>query len=309
MFASYSISFLFLFLLAGQGGEESTLRNYEHEIPAALQAWVKEHAPGTNLRTSRIKLAAAKNIPRPDLRFRNSTIDLNPANPLVMVQAGGGSEVYELRKENEELKARLDRLEKLLEGGSKTTTTTTEPAKEPVTETANPDMTTLPGWLVELHPWRKDLQLSADAKRTMVLENCEFTGTLGATNDMEMSIYRFQGIFQAKDPGRYAFAMDTTCGFGHGCQLSYSVDNNELIRFSGQTETRLMEGLALEPGNHKLSFVITLMKSNFLKYSPDQRFKWKPMVKAPNDLNFRDFTPEELFVQIPRNANMGSRRC
>jgi hypothetical protein len=215
MFASYSVSFLFLFLLGGQGGGETTLRNYEHEIPAALRAWVKEHAPGVDLRTSRIKLAAAKTITPPDLRYRSSLLDVTTGQPLVLAQASGGSDVDELKKENEDLKARLERLEKLLEGGAK-------PAPETTTEVVNPDMTTLPGWLVEFHTWRKDLQLSADAKRTLVLENCEFNGTLGATTDTEMSIFRFQGVFQAKEPGRYAFALDTTCSFGHACQLAYS---------------------------------------------------------------------------------------
>jgi hypothetical protein len=213
----------------------------------------------------------------------------------------------EIRKQNQEINQRLDRIEKLLSGGQVTLPKT---IPSDTSTPQNPDMKSLPGWLVEMHPWRADGRLSKDAESAIVVENCHFNGTFGQDAPTDMKIYHFQGIFHADEAGRYVFGMDLVCGYGHACTMNYNVDGGTLLQFNGRTERqRLLDGTALTAGDHKLDFTLRLNHNSFIKYDPANRLQWEPFVKGPQDLNPRDFTPDELFIQLPKSQNIGSRKC
>ena len=215
-------------------------------------------------------------------------------------------QVEELQQENAALRKRLDQLEQMMKDNlSQPPVAAPQPG-----QTVTNGQKTVPGWRAELYAWNSKGVLAADPYRTVLTQSCPFDGTFGHVGNSEMSIYRFLGVYRVKTQGRYVFAVDTTCGFGHQCHLSMAVDGGEILKFDGRTDyQRLQNGVPLTPGDHTLEFTIYLKSNNFLKYEPADRFKWYPLVKTADDLNARDFAPDELFSVVPASTTMSVAGC
>lgn len=205
-------------------------------------------------------------------------------------------------QEVQDLRARIKALEEQLQAGGQPPPVPQSPPA-PVTHSA-------PGWVAEVFDWNKSGRLGQDALRTILTRNCAFNGTFAATSSDSLYIYRFSSIFRVREPGRYVFAFDTTCSWGHPCSLRASVDGGQIIDFRGQQEAgRIQNGLPLEVGDHRLEFTIHLNNQSYVKYEPGERFKWQPLVKGPSDLNARDFREDELFLSIPPSVKGTVRSC
>lgn len=341
MLAVYSQSFIFLFLALYGATKDPEVTTQYHYFVSEVEAWPAGRARlilKTDLASSAMPLEIRAHMQRPSRRStsaiqlagfsggasvgaepEDSTSKQAPAEDTTKTMTtpadedDGAATLDQLKKENADLKARLDRMEKLIDGGKApdaTTETTTPQKTDTQTKTAtDADMKALPGWLVEFYPWRSDGRMSDDPESAMVVENCGFDGTLGQDQPDDLKIYHFRSLFHTEVPGRYVFIMDLTCGLGHECDMTYNVDGATLLHVSGRTNTRELEGLDLRPGEHKLDFKIYMKKNWFIKFQPGTRFQWHPLVRGPQDFNPRDFSKEELFIQLPKSVNIGSRKC
>lgn len=294
MMPLYTMSFLFLFLLGY--GEPLPVRDYKMTPAEAigLPFDAGRHAPWAADQRSRVDYPlATSRIAAPRIEDQSSRVQTVAAS-----QA-------DLERENLELRQRIEKLEQMMKN-----TLTEPPVSGAVSDEAFTDKKSVSGWQVELHSWNKNGRLGDDAKDTLLTKNCAFTGRFAQQRASQMHLYRFMATFRVKEPGRYVFANDMTCGFGHPCTFELDVDRQPLIDFAGNTEgTRLVNGLPLTAGDHQVEFRTWLNSNSFINYRPGERFKWHVMVKAPSDLVPREFEADELFSVIPRRVNMAARGC
>ncbi|CAN7690284.1 hypothetical protein LJR030_003627 [Rhizobium sp. LjRoot30] len=296
MTAAYTMGFLFLFLL--NGGWTGPLAEAGYKL-APAEAVALPYDAGRLAPWAADQRSAFPGYG--DTSLIDAPADTRSSYQVVAAEPG----VEALKKENEELRQRLEKLEQLMKN-----TLSEPPVNGAQSEEAGTDRKSVPGWRVELHDWSKDGILKADAKKTLLTQNCPFTGRFAQDNPMQMHLYRFHGVFRAKQNGRYVFASDMVCGFGHKCGFNVYVDNQPLIEFKNNTDgTRLVNGLPLTAGDHELEFHTWLTSNNFIKYSPGDKFKWHVLVKGPDDITPREFEPDELFTVVPRNVNMAARPC
>ena len=231
---------------------------------------------------------------------------LSDFSSMVQLAASSGPTNEDLQTENEELRKRIEQLEQLMKN-----TLSQPPVSSPNSAETHTDKKSVPGWIVELHPWNKASTLSADPNRKLLTQNCNFKGNFELEQSHQMHVYRFLGIFRAKAPGRYVFSNDLKCGFNHECNFHFKVDDQPLMDVShyktkGQ---RLTNGLPLTAGDHRLEFTIGIDHNRFINYRPKDHFGWHVLVKGPNDFDQREFKQDELFSVIPKNTNLGAKAC
>ena len=123
-------------------------------------------------------------------------------------------------------------------------------------------------------------------------------------------IYQFRGIYRVKEPGRYVFGQELTCGFSHNCLMQLSVDDQRLISFDGEAEKNIVrQGIPLTVGDHKVEFKTFIPRNSFIKYEPKTRFQWTPLVQAPGDFNLREYRTDELFAVVPQSVKSPVLGC
>lgn len=222
---------------------------------------------------------------------------------MLLAQSGVTNE--QLERENLELRQRIEALENMLKQQIGQ-----PPVTQPLPEPSADGMKSVPGWLVEVHEWNQEGRLGEDPLERVLTRNCPFRGDFRHKSSNNLFIYRFQGVYRAKEPGRHIFAFDMNCGFGHQCVMDFRVDGQQLIRHSGEiSEGRLRQGVPLTVGDHLLEFKTYIPKSTFINYRPGEEFQWLPLVQAPNDFNPREYRTNELFAVVPQSANSPVLGC
>lgn len=297
MLQLYTMSFLFLFFLGY--GEPLPVRGYKTAPAEAiglpfdasrLSPWAADQASRIRAHT-----VIPANMPMPKASDYSSRIQL--------VASSASNE--ELQRENQDLRRRIEMLEQMMKN-----TLSQPPVSGAQSEEAGIDKKSVPGWTVELHDWNSLGTLADDPQKTLLTQNCAFTGNFTLEHKSQMRLYRYVATFRATQSGRYVFSSDLVCAFGHQCQFNLYVDEQPLIEFNGRTDgQRLVNGLPLTAGDHTIEFRTWLNSNNFIKYEPGRRYKWHVQVKGPSDFNARDFAPDELFSVIPSKVNMGARAC
>jgi len=291
------MSFLFLFLLGAfqeEGPQTDPRLTPGEAIPLPFD--VNRLAPWVADQRSRLPTNTdTAFVPAPEVGDYRSRVDLVASEP---------SEDA-LKKENQELRQRIEQLEQMMKA-----VVSQPPVSGAVSEEAETDKKSVPGWTVELHAWNKNGRLSNDANTTLLTENCPFTGRFAQRTRSQMHLYRFMGTFRVKESGRYVFASDLKCDRLHPCGFQFFVDKQPLMDFRDDTAGfTLSNGIPLTPGDHQLEFRTWMLKSMYAKFSPGENYSWHIKVKAPNDFTAREFEPDELFSVVPRSLNMSARRC
>ena len=208
-------------------------------------------------------------------------------------------------REKMELRKRIEELENIVKK-----LVTQPPVPQPMPAPSADGLKSVPGWIVELHSWNKSGRLSEDPLERVLTRSCPFRGNFRHKAGTNMFIYRFKAIFRAKTPGRYVFANDITCGFGHECGFHFWVDNQQLVNFNGRMDKqRLLNGIPLTVGDHELEFITYLKRNSFIKYEPAERHQWLPLVQAPGDFNPREYRTDELFAVVPQSVNTPVLGC
>jgi hypothetical protein len=115
----------------------------------------------------------------------------------------------------------------------------------------------------------------------------------GATN--EMFIYRLTGWLRVSTPGQYQLGFETTCKSQHSCNLVAKLGGQQLMSYRQQKfdNSMLFAGRDLQPGDYEIEVTFALANNKFLNWAPNQVTLY-PLVRGPNEANFRDFGEREL---------------
>lgn len=171
-------------------------------------------------------------------------------------------------------------------------------------------MKSVPGWVLEVHEYNKAGVLSPDPLYTRLTRDCPFNGTLLNKDQKKAHIYRFLGVFRVKEQGRYVFTTDLTCGFGHPCDFTFKVDDQTIMNVDNDTtEGRIQNGIPLSVGDHTIEVITRMTKTSYIKYDPYDRFRWRFLVKGPDDFNAREFGSDELFAVVPESVKSPVMSC
>lgn len=183
-------------------------------------------------------------------------------------------------------------------------------ANQPQVSLVPPGMKLIPGWLVEIHEWNANGRVGNDPLERVLTRSCKFAGNFRHKSKNNIFIYKFSGLFRAKQNGRYVFGQELTCGFNHGCVMEIQIDGHKLINFKGESENQtILKGIEIKKGDHIVNFVTYIPRSSFIKYSPESSYKWTPLVQGPNDFNPREYRDDEIFAVVNKSVNAPVLDC
>ncbi len=218
----------------------------------------------------------------------------------------------------EEILKRLERLEeenRRLRQQAQPNTPQTPPAQSggPVAQRLPAQM--VPGWRISLYEWNNEGNTSRSPMRVFQLRNQRITARLGqhpirpgdrtysraerfqgSTN--EMFVYKLEGWLNIREPGQYQLGWEVNCGFGHKCNLIARLGGQQIFgEFNRNYENRMLyQSRELAAGAYQYELVFNMSNNSFMKFAPD-RVSLYPMIRGPNEPNFRDFGPDELVTQ------------
>jgi hypothetical protein len=169
------------------------------------------------------------------------------------------------------------------------------------------------GWWVHMHAWNAQGNLGAGPLRTFRYDQQKFNYGVGHAKKHlpasgEIYVYRYEAWLRVTTAGTYQVGATLNCEFNHWCDYTVSLDGIKLAEFSGNNngvQNRLVfAARQLEPGDYRMEMTLNLSRSSFLKYNP-ALVTVEPMIRAPTDMNFRQFSSSELLVPDRRDVPLG----
>lgn len=207
------------------------------------------------------------------------------------------SELRELIDEVKRLGKRIEALEK------RPTTSATDEGKQPSTTKATSGVPAgqraVQGWRIGIIDWDKEFNTNKDVIQYILAKNGKFDANFHKQKIAgDLYIYKLEGYFRAKKAGRYVFAIDLQCPFGHQCNLEGKLENKIIFKHRDRTSNGIITaGETLQEGVYKYEIAFALARSNFLNFRPETA-TIRPLIRTEDDLDQRDFQPDELFVLV-----------
>lgn len=245
--------------------------------------------------------------------------DARAMPPLVLAQASNEEilrRLEALERENQELRQQLG-------GGSETGTKTSRFTLRPEFQaredaavrdglpSASLPMQTIHGWWAHIMPFNPDGDVEGKVPlATYRYPQQTFAPTIGMTPDRgrirSVGLFKFEGWVRIRTAGTYGFGGRVTCPFEHQCNFAVKIDGVTIYNSSGQrhNDTLLTATRALEPGDYRIEYVFGMAKNRFINYQP-HTVTMRPVIRGPNDMNFRDYREDELLVPDRRDVPIG----
>jgi hypothetical protein len=217
---------------------------------------------------------------------------------------------------NEELLRRLERLEQENERlrRQQGSATAQDPApRNGLPGSRLPEQVTS-GWWVHLHNWNAEGHLGAGPLRTFRYDQQRFNYTIGhrpnanLADGGEIYLYRLEAWLRVTNAGSYQIGANLNCEFNHWCDVTIALDGVRIGEFRGTNNgvrnQLVFASRQLPPGDYRLELTFNLSRNSFLKYNP-ALVTMEPVIRGPNDMNFRPFGPDELLVPDRRDVPIG----
>ena len=207
------------------------------------------------------------------------------------------SELRELIDEVKRLGKRIDALEK------RPATSAPDESKQPGMTKGTSDVPAgqraVQGWRIGIIDWDKEFSTNKDVIQYILSKNGKFDANFHKQKiSGDLYIYKLEGYFRAKKQGRYVFAVDLQCPFGHQCNLEGKLESKIIFKHRDQTSNGIITaGETLQEGVYKYEISFALARSNFLNFRPET-VTIRPLIRTEDDLDQRDFQPDELFVLV-----------
>jgi hypothetical protein len=121
-----------------------------------------------------------------------------------------------------------------------------------------------------------------------------------------MFVYKMEGYLNITQPGQYQLAWEVNCGHGHPCSLVASLGGQQIFgEFNRTYQNRMLyQSRELAAGAYKYEIKFNMSDNHFAKFIPDSVTLY-PMIRGPNEANFRDFRTDELVTELDPSVPTG----
>lgn len=232
----------------------------------------------------------------------------------VLVVASGGTATQ--AQTNEDILKRLEALErenrelKRQMGSS----STAAPAPRSGLETQPLPPQTTPGWWVHIYDWNARGVIERDPGETFRYDQQKFNVTIGCTarsapECTSAAVFRFEGWLRVAKAGTYQIGARLATPWRHSFNLTMKIGGitvyeQKRMGADGIHNDIAFVGRALDPGDYRIEYIWGISTLSFIKYNP-AGVVMEPMLRGPDDMNFRPFNDGELLVPDRHDVRLG----
>lgn len=169
------------------------------------------------------------------------------------------------------------------------------------------------GWWVHVHEWNDQGNTDNGPLVTYRYDQQEFRATIGFNPENRMfwrdfRIFRLEAWLRIKEAGSYQIGAIVACARDHPCQYSLALDGVRIAQYRGpdaNTQQTVFATRHLEPGDYRLEMTYHITINRIILVYEPWRVAIRPLIRTKNDMNFRNFRPDELLVPDRRDVPIG----